>query len=161
MRRIALRAAVTLLLVASASPGFGQGTSPGRNAAAETAFIFDLQPSGFGPPLLTAMLTRGRAKRLLMIDAILVMNDDGPVEIFIGPLVNGVGAWPNSGALGHCGPGEFACTVSGHWWLDLDTAEAENPGAFIGQPITVQLYGGETTGTGQADVSMRVWMQKK
>ena len=160
MPRLALYATVALLLVASASPGFGQGTSPGRNAAAEAAFIFDLQPPG-GPPLLTATLIRGRAKRLLMIDATMVMNDDGPVQISIGPLVNGVGVWPNSAAVEHCGAAEFACTASGHWWLDLDTAEAENPGAFIGQPITVQLFAGESTGIGQAEVSMRVWMEKK
>jgi hypothetical protein len=160
MRRIARHTVIALLLLALASPGFAQSTSPGRNAAAESTFIVDVEPPG-GPPVLTATLTRGRAKRLLMIDATMVMNDDGPVEISVGPLVNGIAAWPNAAAVGHCGAGEFACTVSGHWWLDLDQAEVENPGALIGQPLTVQLFAGETTGTGQADVSMRVWMQKK
>jgi hypothetical protein len=160
MRRIARHTLIALLFLALASPGLAQNTSPGRNAVAAATFVLDVEPPG-GAAVLTATLTRGRAKRLLMIDATMVMNDDGPVVMSLGPLVNGVGAWPNAAAIGHCGAAEFACTVTGHWWLDLDATEIENPGAFIGQPLTVQLFAGEASGIGQADVSMRVWMQKK
>ena len=29
--------------------------------------------------------------------------------------------------------------VSGVWWLDLDEAEAAEPGAFVGRPLVVEI----------------------
>jgi hypothetical protein len=57
------------------------------------------------------------------------------------------------------------CPLSGSWWLDIDTAEAASPGAFVGQPLTVELIGGGNTYApplaSQADVSLTVLLVKR
>jgi hypothetical protein len=37
-------------------------------------------------------------------------------------------------------------TATGTWWLDVDAAEAANPGMFIGKPLNITLSGAEDTG---------------
>jgi hypothetical protein len=54
-------------------------------------------------------------------------------------------------------------TLMGTWWLDLDVAEAANPGVFIGMPLSVELVGGEGFAAFQSHgkVTMSVRLQKK
>ena len=55
-----------------------------------------------------------------------------------------------------------ACTVTAHWWLDMD--DPANA-ALIGVPIAVTLVGGDTYGGpavgAPVDVSLRVRLEKK
>jgi hypothetical protein len=49
------------------------------------------------------------------------------------------------------------CSVTGHFWLDLDAAEAAHPGIFINQPLVVELGGfGDVTFTGMASLRARL-----
>jgi hypothetical protein len=34
------------------------------------------------------------------------------------------------------------CTISGTYWWDIDRLEALHPGQFVGQPLTIKVYGG-------------------
>lgn len=102
-----------------------------------------------------------KKKRALMIDVTMVSNDDGPVTISAGVIVNGnpdLALRPNSSVVGNCSIGEFGCTASGHWWLDLDAAEEQFPGTVLNQPIAVDVYANETNGVGAAEVSVRAWL---
>jgi hypothetical protein len=137
-----------------------QDAASGRNSAFAEVYIFDLAPPG-GPPAVELTIPRGRAKRMLLADATMVSNEFGPTTISVGPLVNGIPMHSADAAVANCSTGEFGCTASGHWWMDLDAAEAANPGSFIGQPLVLRFYAAEETGTGAAGLSVRAWMQKK
>jgi hypothetical protein len=55
------------------------------------------------------------------------------------------------------------CTVTGHWWLDMD--DPANA-ALLGVPITVTLVGGDPSGgvavgVVPVDISLRVRLEKK
>lgn len=147
-------------IVAMASVAAAQDTAGGRNSAFAEVYIFDLDAGG-GPPSVELTIPRGKANRMLLVDATMVSNEFGPTSISVGPLVNGIALHSAGGAVANCSTGEFGCTASGHWWMDLDAAEALNPGMLIGQPLVVRFYAQEETGTGAAGLSVRAWMQKK
>jgi hypothetical protein len=46
----------------------------------------------------------------------------------------------------NCGTGDSQCTITATYWVDLDAAEAANPGTVKGQPLVVSLRGGVITG---------------
>ena len=54
----------------------------------------------------------------------------------------------------------YGCTGAGHWWLDLDAAEAASPGTFIGKPLVIQLLGGGAGPLG-VSASMSARLEKK
>jgi hypothetical protein len=149
-----------LALVAMAGSADAQDTAGGRNSAFAEVYIFDLAPP---EDSLAVELTipRGKGNRMLLADATMVSNEFGPTTISVGVLVNGIPMHSPDAAVANCSLGEFACTASGHWWMDLDAAEAANPGLLIGQPLVLRFYAAETTGTGAAGLSVRAWMQKK
>jgi hypothetical protein len=62
-------------------------------------------------------------------------------------------------ALQSCGSG-LVCAMVGTWWLDLDAAEAANPGMFIGEPLLIELNAGSSNPT-VATASLRARLQKK
>lgn len=135
----------------------------GKQSVLANTYVFDLDPPG-GPAVMSVELARAKKKRVLMIDVMMVSNDDGPLAISTGVIVNGNASLPlrpNSGAVGNCSAGEFACTVSGQWWVDLDAAEDQFPGTVLNQPITIDVYASEENGVGAAEVSLRAWMLKK
>lgn len=102
-------------------------------------------------PLVTTSLAKGLKHNTLNINATIDVSytpksAPNSLEGFV--KVNGFG-YPDilpyvyTGAtctpLGD-GTGSYAgCHLSHTWWLDLDVAEAAHPGAFIGQPIVVEL----------------------
>jgi hypothetical protein len=160
MHRQLLVAAGLFGMVAMASVAAAQDTAGGRNSAFAEVYIFDLDVGG-GPPAVEVTIPRGKANRMLLADATMVSNEFGPTSISVGVLVNGIPMHSADGAVASCSIGEFGCTASGHWWMDLDAAEAANPGLLIGQPLVLRFYATEETGTGAAGLSVRAWMQKK
>jgi hypothetical protein len=160
MHRLVFFAVVLLGIVALAPAAGAQDTAGGRNSAFAEVYIFDLPPPG-DAPAAELTIPRGKAKRMLLADATMVSNEFGPTTISVGVLVNGIPLHSADAAVANCSTGEFACTASGHWWMDLDTAEAANPGLLIGQPLVLRFYAAEATGTGAAGLSVRAWMQKK
>lgn len=137
-------------------------------AAASSEEVSPLPNPDPGNPLLTATILKGRSKRALVIEAMVVDRSSALIFLRMGPSVNGVAVKPFANTAVPCDPsnGITACTASGVWWLDLDAAEAANPGVFIGQPLVVTLVGGDVItadgpGPGPYDASLVVRMIKK
>jgi hypothetical protein len=108
--------------------------------------------------LLSGQIAKGKKKRVLTVQAMMTNGASAPsvlpIVLSLQPLANGVAMEPTSGggaqgAVVDCGfstPPTAACTVTGHWWLDLDAAELAHPGTFIGKPLEITLTGGTLAG---------------
>jgi hypothetical protein len=129
-------------------PGFAASTSPGKNSAFESGTI---NPLGSGlPTLLTATIAKGKKKKVLAIEASLVTSSGAVGTLELAAEVNGVA--PEGQSVNQaCTAGTQHCTLVGTWWLDLDAAEAANPGTFLKQPLDVTLKGGAQAG-GDPDI---------
>jgi len=141
--------AVAPVLAASASPGKSSAFVSAKDVTIVTGFI----------PVASATIVKGKKRRVLAIEAMLT-TPEFPIFPVIGVRVNGIQPEPDSTASGWCP--DHHCTVTGTWWLDLDAAEAQSPGVFVGQPLLVELMagnggGGEPT----ANVSLTVRMEKR
>jgi hypothetical protein len=93
--------------------------------------------------LLTASLGRGRRKAMVAVDA--VLTDQAAAATSrpgVIATVNGVKMPTRSGQ------GTAAGAVESAFCLDLDAAEAESPGTFIGQPLRIELFGFDRSGEG-------------
>jgi len=166
MRTALFLVATVLAGAVSAPPAFADASaSPGKNAAYASAngFVAD---AAFDPAV-SVTLEKGKRKRVLEVFGS-VTDFDGGADLALVPRVNGLSVMEpmrlpaavtlQAGNL--CDAGN-ACTASSEWWLDLDAAEAANPGVFVGQPLVVELlvsspFVGETV-----DVSLRARLQKK
>jgi len=156
--------AAILALTATSAPGLAQSTSPGKNA------VFVASP--FGPlPMATATLlsgtiVKGRAKRVLAIEGMFTTGFGPAVGdvVLLGARVDTISGTlavvpPDAGF--RCTFGQ-QCTLTGTFWLDLDEAEANNPGTVVGKPLTVRLVGGVVGMPPEnGDLTMTVRMQKK
>jgi hypothetical protein len=127
--------------------------------------------SGFGLPsntnavtLVTGTITKGKHRTVVAIEGMLtaIGNNQGPRVDQIWPTINGVIVEPEFGGQPHLAevncptmtfPSTSFCTTTGTWWLDIDAAEAANPGMFIGKALTITLMGAETTGNGDSALS--------
>ncbi len=70
-------------------------------------------------------------------------------------MVNGLDVPVVYGRYGPTCDLSLTCLVEGSGWLDLDQAEAEQPGVFIGSPLEIELRGSVTaTLDAMADVSL-------
>ncbi len=163
-----------LFLSLAASPAVAASTSPGGNAVYESATGIPLGP---GPaPLVVGTIKKGLRSRVLEVNAMLTVGVPFAPGIELSVLVdvNGVLMEPLPsgpfGAVQSCVSvllPTSGCTLSGTWWLDIDAAEAANPGIFIRQPLTITLFGGLLPGPIPppigipADVSMSAVMEKK
>ena len=134
----------------------------------------------FGANFLSASLAKGLKKTVIEVEGVLT---DGPItpivlpRVFsLGTDVNGLPMQPaaipdNDEVITDCGAfpdsnGDTsaiaACTVSGHWWLDMD--DPANA-ALLGVPLTVTLRGGDLLAGPEVgapvDMSLRVRVIKK
>jgi hypothetical protein len=157
---LAFAAILLWLSPASAEP------SPGKSSA--FAFGDDVVlpdgPTGEAT-LATAVIAKGKKKHALVIEAAMQVNTSVGVALpSLRVEVNGVAAVGPTVGL-DCKNENLICPLSGSWWLDLDTAEAANPGVFVGEPLTVELKGGANTYAppiaSQADVSLTVLLVKR
>ena len=151
-------------------PSFAASTSPGANAAFESATGVPLAPAA--SVLLTATISKGKKKKVLAVEAMYTDGNYSPtppaprvLNLFVD--VNGILMEPTVGpfgALEDCGfaiPPPVACMITGSWWLDIDA----NP-ALINAPLTIMLHGGDISsgplvGVQLMDVSLSVNMTKK
>jgi hypothetical protein len=137
-RRIAFGVAVGFLAMA-ASPAWAQ-----KNSAAAT-----FSAPFTGDDTITASITKGKKKRLLIANATAVIEDevlfDTSCDLLLRLTANGVRMLTGAGAehaevTCDCPSGNCAgCTANATAYLDLDGAEEVNPGLFVKQPIDVQL----------------------
>jgi hypothetical protein len=136
--------------------------SPGKSSAFASIVEQNPLPEYGTTPLVSATINKARAKRVLSIHATLTVRGAGAAVVGILPRVNGVSAEP-SRITTDCSQ-QTECSVSGSWYLDVDAAETANPDAFVGEPLLIELLGGETSATTPAvpwDASLSVLMVKK
>ena len=87
-------------------------------------------------PAPTVVISKGKAKQVLEIQATITVNASASLpSVYLGFVVNGV--WVTPGFPdSQCNPaGGYRCAITATYWLDIDTAEAANPGLFVGQPL--------------------------
>ncbi len=109
-------------------------SSPGKSAVAMSQTGVNL---GVVPTTLSVQIAKGKKKRLLVVTGTAhAENFSG--ELFSDVTANGILMEPTNGIDNvlktACAD---ACTLTGTWWLDLDTAELANPGALVNVPINV------------------------
>ena len=150
-----LIATVGITCATCVSLGHAASTSPGKTTVFVSATSLPLPAASVA--LLSGQIVKGKKKRVLTVQAMITTGASAPLALPIvfslQPLVNGVAMEPTTsnaqGAVVDCGfntPPTAACTLSGHWWLDLDTAELAHPGTFIGKLLEITLTGGTLAG---------------
>jgi hypothetical protein len=150
-------------------------TSPGANSVFVSASNVTLP--AIGPAsLLTGTITKGKRKTVVAVEGMLtgIGSSAGPRVDEIWPTINGIVVEPKfknapdpDTAHVNCptitAPSSLTCTTTGTWWLDIDAAEAANPGMFIGKALNITLMGAERTGNGDIDLeaTLTARVQKK
>jgi hypothetical protein len=148
MIRVLVGSLTILTITASANIAHAATTSPGKTAvyASTAAAVIGSPPAS----VLTATISKGVKKHVLEIDVSAVLTG-GPVEVgalTLAPTVNGLSiAEPTDGgttvsAITICVYGPEGCSLSLQYWVDLDAAEAANPGMFIKQPLVIDVKAG-------------------
>jgi len=150
------------LLVAPSLTIADSNTGPGKMAAFAS---FDDMTIGLGPssPSLAVAIKKGKTHRVLTVEGMLsIYSAAGAAKLLMVPLVNGIPLNPvGKAAAASCTTGE-QCSVTGSWWLDLDAAEAANPGVGLGQQLNVTLVGNDTAETGSVgSMILRARLEKK
>jgi hypothetical protein len=141
-RRLWIPVSIALAVGCLAVPAALADVSPGKNSA--FASIVEQTPlPGYGGALVSASLQKGRSKRVLSIHGTLSVRGAGAAVIGILPRVNGVSAEPARITTDCASHAE--CSVTGSWYFDVDAAETANPEMFVGEPLLVELIGGDTT----------------
>jgi hypothetical protein len=154
------------LILLSVSRALGDAsTAPGKASVFASKASVAASNSGFGS-VLTASITKGKKKQVLMVDAYLsdrsnVTGADNCVRV----LVNGIDVLEPQTGIGSAQACEkcdtvFDCHIAGQFWLDLDAAETAHPGMFINQPLSLDLQAFSDAGDA-VDVSLRAVMVKK
>lgn len=135
-------------------------TSPGRAAFFETRHLADVLM--YAVPI-DGQIAKGRSRKVLTIDASAKsFIVSGPTQVNLGlqAQVNGVTlpvVFSTNCAIGN------ACSTVGQWIVDLDQAEAANPGVFVGRPLDVHVTatdGFNRTAT-SLDLAMTAHMESK
>jgi hypothetical protein len=161
MKHLAIAAAALALMLESAPCARGDSTtSPGKNA---------VYVSQSGVPVGTAFaqlisgtIQKGKKKRVVEADLTLIDTGNSAGVIGVGPIINGLALVMEPTAthiqLSDCPSLSLnRCSVTGHFWLDLDAAEVAHPGVFIKQPLVIELWGiGDVPFTGMASLRARL-----
>src|SRR5262249_15094639 len=141
MRQLPVSALGLMICLAPAPPALATGTtSPGKTSVhvSVTGAPFNLTPSS-NRITLAGTIAKGKKKEVLTIDAMAQTERTASAtnEIELTLTVNGFAVEPARTLSDNrtCS----LCGLAGHWWLDLDAAEAAHPGMFIGQPLDIQL----------------------
>jgi hypothetical protein len=121
-----------LLLSAPQMARADGSSTPGKNSAAATVSELDLST----PQTVSVQISKGQKKRLLKVEGSLVTGPT-PIVLAVFARANGVAMEPGLTSQ-KCDSGGD-CSVNLIAWLDLDAAEAANPGLFIKVPITVEF----------------------
>ncbi len=161
MKKLALVATAAALIAAWSVPADAQVAFDGKKTSFHTATAIPL-PATPGAAVLVGTIAKGKKKNVLEINVMVTSELFAPfapwtLNAFID--VNGIAADPTTGtppfgAVQDCGSDLFSgpfgsiaegCTVSGTWLIDIDAAEAANPGLFVKAPLVVTLSAGPST----------------
>ena len=168
MRTILIAGVAGLAAVVVASTASAQTFTSGRTFAFASSGT-DVVPLG-SQGWTTATITKAKRKHVLVIDGSVTYTGNSAInflDVFtrvFTPLSNEVSA--DGGYYQTDCSGAFfggSCTVSAHWWVDIDAREAAEPGLWANQPVTVDLQGGVLPADQGANGSytLRVMMLKK
>ena len=164
-KAIGVSVVVGLLMVGSVIAG-DTTTSPGRNSVHVSTIAVAL-PAGVETVMLAGTIVRGKHGQVLTVDASVGSVAPGEAGSFR-PRVNGVAfettddfGTGSSASIICASPGVYGCTGTGHWWIDLDAAEAAHPGTFIGKPLSIELVGGGLGGPIGVSANMSARLEKK
>ena len=140
-----IAASILLLCALGASPALAD-PAIGKQAAFDAASGVVLNDGNTGVgTLLSVTLQKGKKKSAVAVEGAMQVDVSQPSLPSLEVRVNGV---PANGPYISTDCKFVAvqrCTLAGSWWLDLDEAEAANPGVFVGQPLVVELVGGANT----------------
>lgn len=157
--------AIGLALIGRGAPARADlSTSPGKSAAYAALSGVSLTTSDLN--VLSVQIEKGKKKRVLEVAITAIVQgatSDGNV-VGVRPLVNGLAILePGSGHqfMHACSSSYINCTTVGRFWLDLDAAEAANPGLFINQPLNIDAYALLGTGTANVRISLEAQLIKK
>lgn len=160
--RFFIAAAAFLPLAMASQASATIDTSPGKNAVYVSGSV-NLTTSDAGP-LLTGSMVKGKKKNVLEITGTVRGSLTGTSNaVGLKVLVNGLTTEPSSynfSTVTLCNA-SFFCSATTHVFVDLDAAEAANPGLFVGQPLTIELRGIVSIGTMSGDGSIQAHLQKK
>jgi len=148
-------------------------TSPGSNSVFVSASNLTLLTGSTS--LLTGTITKGKRKTVVAVEGMLtgIGSSAGPRVEEIWPTINGIVVEPKfkstpdpDTAQVNCPTitsSSGFCTTTGTWWLDIDAAEAANPGMFIGKALNITLMGAEVKGNGDngLEATLTARVQKK
>lgn len=153
-----------LLLGSPVGSAYADGTtSPGKNSA--FASVSFMMLPAYSSPLLTATIEKGKKKTVLEIVTTLSATPAAPVTLASNVTVNGIQAQPGLWTVAQdCSANAaLGCQLTDVRWIDVDAAEAANPGMFVGQPLVVNFTGGAfMAGIGSnSAATLAVRVQKK
>jgi len=161
--------AMLTVLLGAPWVGLAEDTSPGKNSVYASDSSTAGLPGSCGNELLAGIIEKGKPKRVIAIEATLnTALSSNLDDLCLKAEVNGVQAQPFSsptffGTRASCNAGE-TCSLAASFWLDLDAAEAANPGVFKKQPLNIRLLGGDDLNNGSGAfyaVTMTARMEKK
>ena len=129
------------------------------------AALFVAEPSGAldvncNTAPLTGTIAAGKKKTVLRLDATVSVNNDPSTEgCYVSAYVNGISLNPviNSGSNSMDTALGARCTITGTYWLDMDSAEMASPGMFIGQPLVIEVDAGSESTGGMGDSYTATW----
>jgi hypothetical protein len=150
--RVACLALVASILALAPAASFA-AEKPPRNAV---SLHEEIDPEdGVQVILAFAQLRKASRGRILRVDFrihfidLLQFSVTGSAHL----RVNGLVVPVTFGSQGSSCNLSLTCFVEGYGWLDLDQAEADQPGLFLGKPLEIELRG---TATGQNDARAEV-----
>jgi hypothetical protein len=157
-------AALGLPLMASSSNAL-ESTSPGKSSVYAQENFVGLSDAGFLQEL-GATISKGKPKRVLAVEVSVQFDGQHFADILpsMTVVVNGVGMIGGDGGVvtEECAAGR-QCVLVGTWWLDLDVAEAANPGLFNKVPLDVGVLMKDDNGLGlgAGGITLTARMEKK
>ena len=169
MNRFATLVALVLALGFASSTVMAASTSPGKSSVYVSNFSFTL--AEWPNNALSGTILKGKAHTVLEIHTMISSSPGVPVHLLGTVTVNSVAAEPSNGGGGGFLSGQdcrasnsAGCTLTDVRWVDIDAAEAANPGMFVGQPLVINFLGGVYNGAGAGSLgfsNLTVHVQKK
>lgn len=158
--------ALLLVLTALGSAAAAAQPSTGKQAAFASGSGVTLNDGLTGvAPLLTVTLQKGKKRFAVAVEGAMQVDIATPSLPSLEVRVNGVPAHGPTVAADCKYVAVQRCTLAGSWWLDIDEAEAANPGVFVGEPLVVDLVGGANTYAppvpGTAEVTLTARLVKR
>lgn len=143
MRYIQLLAVSVCLYVPVVVRAEPTTTSPGKSSVFAEEHSGMLDSVGNITPL-AGQIAKGKRKTVVRIDATVGINGNPAVTgVLVLASVNGHFAQPGFAYANQCSTASAVqCSATGTFWLDIDAAETAFPGVYVGQPLDIQVVGG-------------------